>query len=310
MQRATNRDGITHSCHSMRARCAYGGGAGGLGLNITGASRVVLLDSSWNPSHDVQAVARVYRYGQEKPVFIYRLVAAGTMERKIYDRQVLKMSLANRVVDEMQQKRHSEQDDLKALYQYTPSPVLPDLATLQTSDAYKSDVVLQQVFTETSGLVDEIPLMHDCFLEENAEEGMTSKDKEAAEVEFTAELRNAELLKQQQRDAAVAAKKALAEQRANDKQQQLAMQQRQREMQQAHAEQQAMAVQSQSSQPVMSQELAQQMAQRQREYQQHQVSGHLWRHTKDSGESSSVLLIVCWHLSNEASAYCATVVRT
>ena len=61
--------------------------AGGQGLNLAAASRVIVFDASWNPSNDTQAVYRAYRYGQTRPVYVYRLIAEG-FEQCMYRQQV------------------------------------------------------------------------------------------------------------------------------------------------------------------------------------------------------------------------------
>ncbi|KAK3751794.1 hypothetical protein QZH41_013249, partial [Actinostola sp. cb2023] len=73
--------------------------AGGVGLNLIGASRLILYDIDWNPANDLQAMARVWRDGQKKKVHIYRLLTTGTIEEKIYQRQTTKQSLSGAVAD-------------------------------------------------------------------------------------------------------------------------------------------------------------------------------------------------------------------
>ncbi|CAM9945669.1 unnamed protein product, partial [Heterosigma akashiwo] len=56
---------------------------GGFGITLTGASRVVIYDPSWNPAEDSQAVDRAFRIGQQKNVIVYRMITSGTVEEKM-----------------------------------------------------------------------------------------------------------------------------------------------------------------------------------------------------------------------------------
>lgn len=69
--------------------------AGGVGLNITSANKVVIFDPNWNPSYDLQAQDRAYRIGQTRDVEVFRLVSAGTVEEIVYARQIYKQQQAN-----------------------------------------------------------------------------------------------------------------------------------------------------------------------------------------------------------------------
>lgn len=71
---------------------------GGVGLNIIGANRVVLFDPDWNPMTDIQARERAWRIGQNREVIVYRLLLAGTLEEKIYHRQIAKQQLSQQVL--------------------------------------------------------------------------------------------------------------------------------------------------------------------------------------------------------------------
>ena len=71
--------------------------AGGVGLNLVGASRLVLFDSDWNPAIDAQAMGRVWRQGQRRSVFTYRFLSTGTVEEKIFQRQIAKGELSTSV---------------------------------------------------------------------------------------------------------------------------------------------------------------------------------------------------------------------
>ncbi|KAF5301146.1 hypothetical protein FQR65_LT08976 [Abscondita terminalis] len=94
---------------------------GGLGVNLTGANRVIIYDPDWNPATDTQARERAWRIGQEKQVTIYRLISAGTIEEKIYQRQVWKQLLSNKVLLDPRTQKFFKTSDLHDLFSYTES---------------------------------------------------------------------------------------------------------------------------------------------------------------------------------------------
>lgn len=93
--------------------------AGGCGLNLIGANRLVMFDPDWNPANDAQAMARCWRDGQKKDCYTYRLVATGTIEEKIFQRQLSKKALSESIVDADEEvERHFTQEDLKQLFRF------------------------------------------------------------------------------------------------------------------------------------------------------------------------------------------------
>mmetsp|Transcript_12849 Transcript_12849/g.31188 ORF Transcript_12849/g.31188 Transcript_12849/m.31188 type:complete len:362 (+) Transcript_12849:2937-4022(+) len=74
--------------------------AGGIGINLTRATRCVIFDSSFNPTVDLQSLFRCYRFGQTRSVYAYRLLTEGSVEERVYNRATNKSGLANRVIDD------------------------------------------------------------------------------------------------------------------------------------------------------------------------------------------------------------------
>ncbi|KAI9102025.1 hypothetical protein DFS34DRAFT_647809 [Phlyctochytrium arcticum] len=106
---------------------------GGLGINLTGADRVIIFDPDWNPSTDVQARERAWRVGQKKDVHIYRLMMAGTIEEKIYHRQIFKQFLTNKILKDPRQRRFFKSNDLSDLFSLAPA----DMEGTETSDLFQ-----------------------------------------------------------------------------------------------------------------------------------------------------------------------------
>ncbi|MDE1182540.1 DEAD/DEAH box helicase [Paraburkholderia sp.] len=95
--------------------------AGGVGLNLTAADTVIHYDPWWNPAAENQATDRAHRLGQDKPVFVYKLIAAGSIEEKIVELQEKKAALADNILSEdaAGSVKFSD-DDLDALFAPMP----------------------------------------------------------------------------------------------------------------------------------------------------------------------------------------------
>lgn len=95
--------------------------AGGVGLNLIGASRLVLFDLDWNPATDTQAMARIHRDGQKRPCHIYRMLTQGALDEKIFQRQVSKTGLADSVVDGKSGASGFTKNELRDLFSFDES---------------------------------------------------------------------------------------------------------------------------------------------------------------------------------------------
>ncbi|XP_062549056.1 transcriptional regulator ATRX-like isoform X2 [Armigeres subalbatus] len=152
--------------------------AGGQGINLVGANRVVILDTSWNPAVDQQGIFRIYRLGQQKPCYIYRLLAIHTMEEKVYSRAVTKQAMSHRVADKKQVDRNYNMAELEELYHFErvnmsarpiPPPAVDDLLSTLLLNFPKF------IFRYH---------MHETMLDNKTEKDLTDFEKQLAWNEF------------------------------------------------------------------------------------------------------------------------------
>ena len=129
--------------------------AGGLGLNLMTSDTVILYDSDWNPQVDLQAMDRVHRIGQTKPVLIYRLLCENTIEEKILERQAMRLKLDSLVIQQgrvLKVGEHFTKDQMKEMIQYGAD------AIFRAGDDFKDediDMILKRGEEQTNKFFEE-----------------------------------------------------------------------------------------------------------------------------------------------------------
>lgn len=156
--------------------------AGSLGINLVGANRVIVFDASWNPCHDTQAVYRIYRYGQIKPCFVYRIVMDKCLEKKIYDRQIKKQGMSDRVVDECNPDAHLSIRDITNLcHDYDDDDKsqseVPEFTT--PLDSFE-DVLIRKIVEQHKGGLSKEPFFHESLLIDRKEKKLSQAEKRQA----------------------------------------------------------------------------------------------------------------------------------
>nr|CAB3243372.1 DNA excision repair protein ERCC-6-like [Phallusia mammillata] len=137
---------------------------GGVGLTLTAADRVVIYDPAWNPATDDQAIDRIYRIGQKKSVAVYRLITCGSVEEKIYRRQVFKNSV-------IQQSIQGSKDP----YRYFTSQELKELFILDDVHSSNTQIQLQALHGHQRNIDDKMQ-SHIDFLQTLAMFGISDHD--------------------------------------------------------------------------------------------------------------------------------------
>ncbi|WAR25686.1 ARIP4-like protein [Mya arenaria] len=141
--------------------------AGSLGINLVAANRVVVVDASWNPCHDCQAICRVYRFGQ------------------IYDRQVNKQGMADRVVDELNPQNQFKKEHVDKLMVHENKEF--DQVDFSDLSEYASDTCLCNMLHNQGHWLTSKPFTHESLLIDRKELKLTMKEKRLAKQSYVME---------------------------------------------------------------------------------------------------------------------------
>ncbi|CAB1336294.1 unnamed protein product [Coregonus sp. 'balchen'] len=144
----------------------------------TSASEREKLINQFNDPSNTSAVCRVYRYGQKKPCHIYRLVCDFTLEKKIYDRQISKQGMSDRVVDDLNPVLSFTRREVESLLHFVEEE--PDVSQVQLQPHQEMETGIRQACQLYPHLVTKQPFHHESLLVDRREMKLTKAEKKAA----------------------------------------------------------------------------------------------------------------------------------
>ena len=149
--------------------------AGGVGLNITSANKVVIMDPHWNPSYDLQAQDRAYRIGQTRDVEVFRLISLGTVEEIVYARQIYKQQQANIGYTASSERRYFRgvQEDTERKGEIFG---LSNIFTYRNDDGLLRDIVNKTNVAEAKAGVNLVDVDMEKAAEEDESQGIVKKE--------------------------------------------------------------------------------------------------------------------------------------
>jgi len=149
--------------------------AGGLGLNLVGANRVVIFDFKWSPMWEQQAVGRAYRLGQKKNVYVYRLRCGGTYEDSVWNTTQFKTNLQTRVVDQKDTVRSAPK---KRARHFSP----PKAVEKEDLTEFKGkDTVLDRIINSPEASERICSIQHSETFQADADDELTPAEQEEAD---------------------------------------------------------------------------------------------------------------------------------
>ncbi|KAJ2883767.1 hypothetical protein H4R27_002537 [Coemansia aciculifera] len=163
-------------------------GTGSIGVNLVAASRVIIFDVGWNPLYDEQAIARAYRYGQRRRVYVYRLITAGTWEDNLFSNNLFKVAMTRRVVDRQTTGRRNTRDEMRRYFQHPPliSPTISTDDVARLAEEYHDDSVFTTLLTDHASNLAKVTPQATLVAEE--EEHLLEGDSEVIKLMINAEM--------------------------------------------------------------------------------------------------------------------------